>query len=589
MLDYIKKFHNLSKELRDKVSAPAVMSAIEKLEKKYNVNLATAVMKIMVKEVAVNKLVDCFIQEFKLDKTKAEQLAKELKEQILSGAADYLGIDDLESRPADATLSVKTMEAKKAMAGKQQKAESRPADATPSVKTMEAKKAMVGKQQETENRKQPAPPRFAGQGKIINTQEVRPMSSIKESDLFFSDEDEAEIKELAKKIDSKAKPSLSDNEIEKQLDKTLAQTQINFGSEELVVRFRRILKIYLRGIRDRIDTKQTLIKPMDVGGLSFDQESAEQILKITDSNKMGETLNITPPEKIKIPKLEKEKLEDLKKSGVRDIDYDLASLSDKKSITSKEKIKEQDTGEVLKRLDTEHELAPPPPKLRKTSPPPPKLMSVLSGLQQDKSQSKQASSPLPLLQEVKPKEASPVSLQTKEELAVAEPKLQARKPEAEVEKKQEVKTKPAQEVRQIDARKADEETGKIKMEDVKVKFTMPKGSEGFRPKVMGPIDELKYMDLISFRRLDQDSVKIVEKIKEKINLLEEEDYAKRFKGIKAWRTSPVNKLYLKMGQASINESKPIDIIIKERKAAGKGYLNSKEFEAVTDLNRDLRF
>ncbi len=577
MLDYIKKFHNLSKELRDKVSAPAVMSAIEKLEKKYNVNLATAVMKIMVKEVAVNKLVDCFIQEFKLDKTKAEQLAKELKEQILSGAADYLGIDDLESRPADATLS---------------------------VKTMEAKKAMVGKQQETENRKQPAPPRFAGQGKIINTQEVRPMSSIKESDLFFSDEDEAEIKELAKKIDSKAKPSLSDNEIEKQLDKTLAQTQINFGSEELVVRFRRILKIYLRGIRDRIDTKQTLIKPIDVGGLSFDQESAEQVLKIIDSNKVGKTLDVAPIEKIKIFKLEKEKLEDLKniglaspallrdrlsRSGVRDIDYDLASLSDKKSITSKEKIKEQDTGEVLKRLDTEHELAPPPPKLRKTSPPPPKLMSVLSGLQQDKSQSKQASSPLPLLQEVKPKEASPVSLQTKEELAVAEPKLQARKPEAEVEKKQEVKTKPAQEVRQIDARKADEETGKIKMEDVKVKFTMPKGSEGFRPKVMGPIDELKYMDLISFRRLDQDSVKIVEKIKEKINLLEEEDYAKRFKGIKAWRTSPVNKLYLKMGQASINESKPIDIIIKERKAAGKGYLNSKEFEAVTDLNRDLRF
>ncbi len=536
MLDYIKKFNNLSKELRDKVSAPAVISAIEKLEKKYNVNLATVVMKIMIKEADVNKLVDYFIQEFKLDKIKAEQLAKELKEQILSGVADYLGI----------------------------KKEVRSKKFPPEADEPQAQEVRSGKAEE------------------IAARQTAIAQSVKGSDLLFSDEDEAEIKELAKQMGKKAETVLSDDEIEKQLDKILAQAQINFGSEELVVRFRRILKIYLRGIRDRIDTKQTLIKPMDVGGLSFDQESAEQILKITDSNKMGETLNITPPEKIKIPKLEKEKLEDLKKSGVRDIDYDLASLSDKKSITSKEKIKEQDTSEVLKKLDTEHELAPPPPK----------LMSALSGFQQDKSQDKQVSSPPPLPQEVKPKEASPVSLQTKEELAVAEPKLQARKPEAEVEKKQEVKTKPVQEVKQIDDRKMDKTTGKIKMEDVAPPQFLKKISKtgaGFRPKVMGPIDELKYMDLISFRRLDQDLVKIVEKIKEKINLLEEEDYTKRFSGIKAWRTSPVNKLYLKMGQASIGESKPIDIIIEERKAAGKEYLNSKEFEAVTDLNRDLRF
>ena len=529
MLDYIKKFNNLSKELRDKVSAPVVMSAIEKLEKKYDVNLATVVMKIMVKEADANKLVDYFTQEFKLDKTKAEQLIKELKEQILSGAADYLGI-------------------KKEVRNKQ---------FPPKADETRAQEVRSDKAEE------------------IAARQTAIAQSVKGLDLLFSDEDEAEIKELAKKMDLKVKSSLSDNEIEKQLDKTLAQAQINFGSEELAARFRKILKIYFRGIRDRIDTKQTLIKPMEAGGLSFDQESAEQVLKIINSNKMGKTPDITPPEKIKIPKLEKQKPEDLKKSGfaslsqsgVRDIDYDLASLSDKKSITSKEKIKEQDTGEALKRLDTEHELAPPPPK----------LPSVSSEFQIDKSQDGQAS--LPSL---------------KEESVVIEPKPQAGKSEAEVEKKQEVKTRPVQEVKQIDDRKVDETTGKIKMEDVKAKFIRALGRDRgfgaeFRPKVMGPIDELKYMDLISFRRLDQDLVKIVEKIKEKINLLEEEDYAKRLKGIKAWRTSPVNKLYLEMGQASIGESKPIDIIIEERKAASKEYLNSKEFEAVTDLNRDLRF
>jgi len=611
MLDYIKKFNKLPKQLRDKVSTPAVMSAIEKLEKKYNVNLATVVMKIMVKEVDVNQLADRFTQEFNLDKAKAEQLAKELKEEVLSGVADYLGmtLDDRRQTTDD-------------------------------------------RRQTTDDRRQTT----------VNTQKMKPIPFTKESNSFFSDEDEAEIKELAKNIDPKAESSLSDDEIEKQLDKILAQAQINFGSEELVARFRKILKIYLRGIRDRIDTKQTLIKPIDAGGLSFDQESTEQILKITDSNKTGQMSDTALLKKIKAAKTEKGKaigpkesgFASLSRSGVRDIDYDLSSLPDKKSFAIKEqvsvpidaedlsgkkaaeaedegaKIKYKPINESLAKLDTERELAPPPPKLR----------PALSGFQRDEKY-KQASSPLALPQKVKPKEASPVrykklsngaspvrylprldkprldklsnrgklsngvklsngaspvSHQTKEKFAVAEPRIQTGKPEAEVEKEQEIKTKPIQEVKQIDSRKVDEATGKIKMEDVKVKFAPPPPPQGpgaglgrGKPKVMGPIDELKYMDLISFRRLDKEPVEIITKIKEKISLLEEEDYTKRLQGIKAWRAGSVNKLYLEMGQDSISESKPIDVIIEERKAAGKEYLNSKEFEAVTDLNKSLRF
>jgi dsDNA-specific endonuclease/ATPase MutS2 len=110
----------------------------------------------------------------------------------------------------------------------------------------------------------------------------------------------------------------------------------------------------------------------------------------------------------------------------------------------------------------------------------------------------------------------------------------------------------------------------------------------FQPRIMGPIDELKYMSLINFRRLDKDPFKAAEKIKEKINLLEEE-YSKKVEGIKAWRSSPVNRLYLQMGEASISHKKPIDVIIEERRNEGKEYLNNKEFEAIINLNRELRF
>lgn len=545
MLDYIKKFNNLSKELRGKVSVPAVMSAIEKLEKEYNVNLAAVVMKIMVKEEDVNKLADYFMQEFRLDKIKAEQLTKELKEKILFGVADYLGI-------------------------KKEVRSNLPA----------------GKAGKLEVRSDKAEEIVARQATIVQ--------SVKGSDLLFLDEDEAEIKALAKHMDKNTGIALSGDEIEKQLDKTLAQAQINFGSEELTSRFRGILKIYFRGVRDRIDTKQTLIKPIDVGGLGFDQESAEQVLKITDSNKAGKALDTAPVEKVKIPKLAKEKTEDLKesglasiqRSGVRDIDYDLASLLNKKSVAPKEKIKEQDTGEAFKKLDAKHELAPPPPMLRRTSPSTPKLRpalsSVSSGFHQDQSRGGQISPSFSASVDVSEKPGK--SIEAGKESAVMP------RPGVETGHKATTTPKPAQEVKQIDDRKVYEATGKIKMEDVKAKLTPQQISgAGFRPKVMGPIDELKYMGLISFRRLDKDSNSIVEKIKGKINLLEEEEYAKRFKGIKAWRASPVNQLYLEMGQASISENKPIDIIIKERKAEGKECLESKEFEAVTDLNRDLRF
>ena len=69
------------------------------------------------------------------------------------------------------------------------------------------------------------------------------------------------------------------------------------------------------------------------------------------------------------------------------------------------------------------------------------------------------------------------------------------------------------------------------------------------------VDELRYMDLIGFRRLCKTPEDIVSKVKEKINLLEEENYAKRLDGIKAWRQNSVNKIYLEIGHESINQKK----------------------------------
>ena len=109
------------------------------------------------------------------------------------------------------------------------------------------------------------------------------------------------------------------------------------------------------------------------------------------------------------------------------------------------------------------------------------------------------------------------------------------------------------------------------------------------PIIMSPIDELAYMDLVNFRRLDPDPNKRVAKIEEKIALLEKEGIDKKIEGIRVWRLNPVSKTYLAIGQESIGSGKSIADIIKERKDQGLNYLSQEEFDAVMDLNNNLRF
>jgi 6-phosphogluconate dehydrogenase (decarboxylating) len=97
------------------------------------------------------------------------------------------------------------------------------------------------------------------------------------------------------------------------------------------------------------------------------------------------------------------------------------------------------------------------------------------------------------------------------------------------------------------------------------------------------------MDLVNFRRLGKEAEEITKKIEEKINFLEDESYAKRMEGIRAWRNSPVNKLYLDIGRESIEKNKKIEDISAQMKDLGKGYLTIDEFNAIMNLNKRLRY
>lgn len=110
-----------------------------------------------------------------------------------------------------------------------------------------------------------------------------------------------------------------------------------------------------------------------------------------------------------------------------------------------------------------------------------------------------------------------------------------------------------------------------------------------KPTAVGPIDELRLFTLIDFRRLDPNPKQAAARVKEKVKLLEDESYDKMVEGVRAWRISPLHGLYVALGQESLATNRPIAAVIAQRKTSGEQSLTEAEFDAIMELNRQLRF
>ncbi len=108
-------------------------------------------------------------------------------------------------------------------------------------------------------------------------------------------------------------------------------------------------------------------------------------------------------------------------------------------------------------------------------------------------------------------------------------------------------------------------------------------------KVMSRIDELAAMTVEEFRQLDADPRVRAAKVLQRINNLAKESLARKAQGMAAWRTSQVYQTYLTMGHHGLEHSRNLSQIVQELQQENKPYLTAEEFEAMTDLNKQLRF
>jgi hypothetical protein len=108
------------------------------------------------------------------------------------------------------------------------------------------------------------------------------------------------------------------------------------------------------------------------------------------------------------------------------------------------------------------------------------------------------------------------------------------------------------------------------------------------PRLTGPVEELRALTVIDFRRLSKDPKEASMKVKDKIDLLAEQSYTHRTEGISAWSASEVVQTYLDLMRESLNGI-PLTAAIAARQSAKKPFLTQEEFQAVSELSRQLRY
>ncbi len=110
----------------------------------------------------------------------------------------------------------------------------------------------------------------------------------------------------------------------------------------------------------------------------------------------------------------------------------------------------------------------------------------------------------------------------------------------------------------------------------------------YKPRVLGPIDELANMTIEDFRRLGA-PVEASKKIIEKVDLLAADSLLEQKKAIDAWKRSEVYRIYLAIGTESLEKKIAVNDVIESRKKSELSTLTPDEFNQVAEVNRKISF
>ena len=83
-------------------------------------------------------------------------------------------------------------------------------------------------------------------------------------------------------------------------------------------------------------------------------------------------------------------------------------------------------------------------------------------------------------------------------------------------------------------------------------------------------------------------VQAAERVMQKIELLAQESFEHRVEGIKAWQSSPLQRVYVSLVTEAFSSGTPVNALVEKKRAAGESTPSVEELGAIVELNGRLR-
>lgn len=249
------KFHKLPPEIKQAVTSPAGLQAIQKLEEEHHVSLADTLIRVLVKEIKWEELPSVLVAEHGVKPGSATEIVNVLETNILQGVLPYL-------RQSQAAQSVPVQTANSVPAPK-------PAQLS---KIPEAPQAPKARAQQLVAARMPKPKQTPASG-AARFQQMKAGNAA----FYVYAEDEHDIARHRDRLSRIAGASPT-AELNTFVDQLIASQGLQFADEVLEKRFRSIVVSRLRDVRNSEETKDLLTRAEKVGGMEYDEAAAASIM-----------------------------------------------------------------------------------------------------------------------------------------------------------------------------------------------------------------------------------------------------------------------------------------------------------------------
>ena len=443
-------------------------------------------------------------------------------------------------------------------------------------------------------------------------------------DIDLSAKHDEEVDKFAHLDESKKEVDVN---VKKAIEAILTDLKVKFTDESTKKKFESLLLSRLRNVRNDKETTYMLTVPKDDGGLGLDEKRAGLVLTVIKKHLVGldeSTKNVV--EKVKMP--EKGTLYENK--GVRNTKNTEPKAhssfgEEKYENLSKHEDKDVKVGEIKNTDVPAEEVYSRKSMMGKVEKKKEVLADSTKAISEDKKGKingaaiiddliARSGGGLTLEQIIKDNKAKDSPVQNnavKVEGELKDVKVEEKKKEVLIEKNKVVVSdvKEASTDLQDTTAVITKEVKVEKVEEKKVEVQKPKpkvelkpviepvrkavkndnsvGDVAFKQQLYSPVDELKTMDIVNFRRLGGNIKEVIIAIEEKIENLREESWGQGMIATKAWKESPVLGLYRDMGVQSMISGKTINEVIVDRQIKNELVLTQSEFEGVLDFNKKL--